>query len=38
VVRNDDFISGNYNIEYIKDHPPGELLKQTEFSLFENYT
>ena len=38
VVRNDDFISGKYNIEFIKDHPPGELLKQTEFSLFENYT
>jgi acetyl-CoA carboxylase biotin carboxylase subunit len=38
VVRNDDFISGNYNIEYIKDHQPGDLLKQTEFSMFENYT
>ena len=37
VVRNPEFIEGNYNIEFVKDHPPADMLKQTEFSMFENY-
>jgi acetyl-CoA carboxylase biotin carboxylase subunit len=37
VIRNPEFIEGNYNIEFVKDHPPADMLKQTEFSLFENY-
>ena len=37
VIRNQEFIEGNYNIEFVKDHPPADMLKQTEFSMFENY-
>ena len=37
VIRNPEFIEGNYNIEFVKDHPPADMLKQTEFSMFENY-
>ncbi|OPY31143.1 MAG: Pyruvate carboxylase subunit A [Methanomassiliicoccales archaeon PtaU1.Bin124] len=37
VLRNDDFISGNYNIDFVKEHSPQDLLKQTEFSMFESY-
>ena len=35
VVRNPDFRAGNYSIDYVKDHQPQDLLKTTEFSLFE---
>ncbi len=35
VVRNPDFRGGNYSIDYVKDHLPQDLLKTTEFSLFE---
>lgn len=38
VLRNSDFISGNYNIDFVKDHSPQDLLKHTEFSLFESYS
>ena len=37
ILRNADFNAGNYNIEFIKDHPPQEMLSHTEFSLFESY-
>ncbi|MFA5312728.1 MAG: hypothetical protein WC375_05310, partial [Methanomassiliicoccales archaeon] len=37
VMRNDDFIAGNYNIDFVKDHSPSDLLKHTEFSMFESY-
>jgi acetyl-CoA carboxylase biotin carboxylase subunit len=37
ILRNADFNAGNYNIEFIKDHPPQEMLRHTEFSLFESY-
>ncbi|MCG7840905.1 MAG: hypothetical protein MIO87_03225, partial [Methanomassiliicoccales archaeon] len=36
VVRNADFRLGNYSIDYVKDHAPADLLKMTEFSLFES--
>jgi acetyl-CoA carboxylase biotin carboxylase subunit len=36
VVRNPDFRSGNYSIDYVKDHSPQDLLKTTEFTMFEN--
>ena len=35
VVRNADFRSGTYSIDFVKDHLPQDLLKTTEFSLFE---
>jgi acetyl-CoA carboxylase biotin carboxylase subunit len=35
VVRNFDFHSGTYSIEFVKEHPPQDLLRATEFSLFE---
>jgi len=38
VMRSDDFIAGNYNIDFVKEHSPQDMLKQTEFSMFESYT
>ena len=35
VVRTRVFRSGNYSTDFVKDHPPSELLKQESFSLFE---
>ncbi|QLH75518.1 MAG: ATP-grasp domain-containing protein [Methanomassiliicoccales archaeon] len=37
VLRNSDFIAGNYNIDFVKEHSPQDLLKHTEFSMFESY-
>jgi acetyl-CoA carboxylase biotin carboxylase subunit len=36
VVRNPDFRAGDYSIDFVKEHPPQDLLKTTEFSLFES--
>jgi acetyl/propionyl-CoA carboxylase alpha subunit len=35
VVRAQAFRAGNYSTDFVKEHPPAELLKQESFSIFE---
>jgi acetyl/propionyl-CoA carboxylase alpha subunit len=36
VVRTDAFRSGRYSTDFVKEHPPAELLKHESFSMFES--
>ena len=35
VLRTEAFRSGHYSTDFVKDHPPAELLKHESFSMFE---
>jgi len=35
VVRTKAFRSGVYSTDFVREHPPAELLKQESFSTFE---
>ncbi|MEM0449431.1 MAG: biotin carboxylase N-terminal domain-containing protein [Methanomassiliicoccales archaeon] len=35
VVRTQAFRSGNYSTDFVREHPPSELLKQEAFSIFD---
>jgi biotin carboxylase len=35
VVRSKAFRSGHYSTDFVKEHPPSELIKQESFALFE---
>ena len=38
VVRTEAFRSGRYSTDFVKEHPPAELLKHESFSMFESIT
>ncbi len=38
VVRTAAFRSGHYSTDFVKEHPPAELLKHESFSMFETIT